>query len=122
MIAKHSHEQSQKGEGVEVVTNEPCEHPKYGKGQFTEKRIHLSRLFFPLFYITCTCTYSKGLNMMFSIFKYFYLLSYCTYCKLAFTCSKLPAWIRSMIPQIFYITEKAWNYYPHTETGKLSMY
>lgn len=43
MIAKHSSEQSQQGEGVEVVTNEPCEHPEYGKGQFTEKRIHLSR-------------------------------------------------------------------------------
>lgn len=46
MIAKHSHEQSQKGEGVEVVTNEPCEHPEYGKGQFTEKRVHLSRFVF----------------------------------------------------------------------------
>ena len=43
MIAKHSHEQSEKGEGVEVVKNEPCEHPEYGKGQFTEKRVHLSR-------------------------------------------------------------------------------
>jgi hypothetical protein len=43
MIAKHSHEQSQKGEGVEVVTNEPCEHPEHGKGQYTEKRVHLSR-------------------------------------------------------------------------------
>lgn len=72
MIAKHSHEQSEKGEGVEVVTNEPCEHPEYGKGQFTEKRVHLS--------------------------------------------SKLPQWIRSMIPPIFYITEKAWNYYPYTIT------
>ncbi|KAK2192393.1 hypothetical protein NP493_30g02057 [Ridgeia piscesae] len=43
MIAKHSHEQSEKGDGVEVVCNEPCEHPKYGKGQRTEKRIYLSR-------------------------------------------------------------------------------
>ncbi len=43
MIARHSHEQSEKGEGVEVVTNEPCEDPVHGKGQFTEKRIHLSR-------------------------------------------------------------------------------
>ena len=43
MIAKHSHEQSEKGEGVEVVTNEPCEDPKHGNGQFTEKRIYLSR-------------------------------------------------------------------------------
>ena len=30
-------------EGVEVVKNEPCELPEYGKGQFTEKRVHLSR-------------------------------------------------------------------------------
>jgi len=43
MIAKHSLEQSEKGEGVEVVKNEPCEDPKHGKGQLTEKRIYLSR-------------------------------------------------------------------------------
>ena len=43
MIAKHSHEQSDAGEGVEVVKNEPCEDPKHGKGQFTEKRVYLSR-------------------------------------------------------------------------------
>ncbi|KAK3601807.1 hypothetical protein CHS0354_041723 [Potamilus streckersoni] len=72
MIAKHSHEQSEQGEGVEVVRNEPCTDPKHGQGQFTEKRVYLS--------------------------------------------SKLPAWIRSMIPRIFYITEKAWNYYPFTVT------
>jgi len=30
--------------------------------------------------------------------------------------SRLPQWIRSMIPRIFYVTEKAWNYYPHTIT------
>ncbi|CAC5385270.1 Phosphatidylinositol transfer protein alpha isoform,Membrane-associated phosphatidylinositol transfer protein 2,Phosphatidylinositol transfer protein 1,Phosphatidylinositol transfer protein 2,Cytoplasmic phosphatidylinositol transfer protein 1,Protein retinal degeneration B,Phosphatidylinositol transfer protein 5,Phosphatidylinositol transfer protein beta isoform [Mytilus coruscus] len=72
MIAKHSHEQSEHGEGVEVVKNEECDHPKHGKGRFTEKRVYLS--------------------------------------------SRLPSWIRSMIPNIFYITEKAWNYYPYTET------
>jgi len=72
MIAKHSMEQSQKGEGVEVVENKPHEDPVHGKGQFTEKRIHLS--------------------------------------------SKLPSWIRSMVPKIFYVTEKAWNYYPFTIT------
>lgn len=43
MIAKHSHEQSGDGEGVEVCTNEPYEDPKFGLGRFTEKRIHLSR-------------------------------------------------------------------------------
>ncbi|XP_062915342.1 phosphatidylinositol transfer protein 5-like [Mobula hypostoma] len=73
-ISKHSHEQSDKGEGVEVVKNEPHEDPVHGKGQFTEKRVHLS--------------------------------------------SKLPSWARAVVPRIFYITEKAWNYYPYTITGK----
>ncbi|XP_042196943.1 cytoplasmic phosphatidylinositol transfer protein 1 isoform X1 [Callorhinchus milii] len=71
-ISKHSHEQSDKGEGVEVVKNEPHEDPIHGKGQFTEKRVHLS--------------------------------------------SKLPSWARAVVPRIFYITEKAWNYYPYTIT------
>lgn len=43
MIARHSHEQSDNDEGVEVVENIGCEHAEYGKGQYTEKRIHLSR-------------------------------------------------------------------------------
>lgn len=30
--------------------------------------------------------------------------------------SHLPYWLQSMIPKIFYITEKAWNYYPYTVT------
>jgi len=72
MIAKHSHEQSQKGEGVEVIENRPHEDPEHGKGQFTEKRIYIG--------------------------------------------SKLPYWIRKMVPKIFYVTEKAWNYYPFTIT------
>ena len=72
MIAKHSAEQSKKGEGVEVVENRPHEDPEHGKGQFTEKRIYIS--------------------------------------------SKLPSWIRKMVPNIFYVTEKAWNYYPFTIT------
>ncbi|CAF1040868.1 unnamed protein product [Didymodactylos carnosus] len=29
---------------------------------------------------------------------------------------RLPSWIRSFIPNLFYITEKAWNYYPYTLT------
>lgn len=41
MISKHSHEQSEGGEGVEVVKNEPCEDPVHGAGQYTEKKIHL---------------------------------------------------------------------------------
>ena len=43
MIARHSLEQSGDGEGVEVVENKECEDPVHGKGQFTEKHIHLSR-------------------------------------------------------------------------------
>lgn len=42
-ISKHSHQESEKGEGVEVVKNEPHEDPVHGPGQFTEKRVHLSR-------------------------------------------------------------------------------
>jgi len=72
MIAKHSAEESQKGEGVEVVENRPHLDEEHGEGQFTEKRIYIN--------------------------------------------SKLPGWIKSMVPKIFYVTEKAWNYYPFTIT------
>ncbi|XP_018594198.2 cytoplasmic phosphatidylinositol transfer protein 1-like [Scleropages formosus] len=71
-ISKHSHEESDKGEGVEVVSNEAHIDPVHGEGQFTEKRVHLS--------------------------------------------SKLPSWARAVVPRFFYITEKAWNYYPYTIT------
>uniref|UniRef100_A0A8C7YWK2 Cytoplasmic phosphatidylinositol transfer protein 1 n=1 Tax=Oryzias sinensis TaxID=183150 RepID=A0A8C7YWK2_9TELE len=71
MISKHSHEQSDRGEGVEVVQNEPFEDPTHGSGQFTEKRVYLN--------------------------------------------SKLPSWARAVVPKIFYVTEKAWNYYPYTK-------
>ena len=43
MIAKHCHEQSEAGDGVEVVKNEPCVDELRGQGQYTEKRIHISR-------------------------------------------------------------------------------
>ncbi|KAG7459500.1 hypothetical protein MATL_G00211190 [Megalops atlanticus] len=71
-ICKHSHEVSDKGEGVEVVRNETHIDPVHGPGQLTEKRVHLS--------------------------------------------SKLPTWARAVVPRIFYVTEKAWNYYPYTIT------
>uniref|UniRef100_A0A3B3S1Z8 Phosphatidylinositol transfer protein N-terminal domain-containing protein n=1 Tax=Paramormyrops kingsleyae TaxID=1676925 RepID=A0A3B3S1Z8_9TELE len=73
MISKHSNEQSERGEGVEVVQNEPYVDPIHGHGQFTEKRLYLN--------------------------------------------SKLPSWARAVVPKIFYVTEKAWNYYPYTITG-----
>ncbi|CAH1956199.1 unnamed protein product [Acanthoscelides obtectus] len=72
MIARHSLEQSGDGEGVEVVENKECFDEKHGKGQFTEKRIHLS--------------------------------------------SRLPYWVQAFTPKIFYVTEKAWNYFPYTTT------
>ncbi|KAJ3597264.1 hypothetical protein NHX12_000792, partial [Muraenolepis orangiensis] len=72
MISKHSCEQSDGGQGVEVVQNQPEVHPQYGPGQVTEKRIYLS--------------------------------------------SKLPSWAKLLAPRFFYVTEKAWNFYPYTIT------
>lgn len=43
MVARHSLEESGDEGGVEVVENSECEHPVYGRGKFTEKRIHLSK-------------------------------------------------------------------------------
>ncbi|XP_063791120.1 cytoplasmic phosphatidylinositol transfer protein 1-like [Pseudophryne corroboree] len=71
-ISKHSHQESERGEGVEVVENQAHHDPVYGAGQYTEKRVHLS--------------------------------------------SKLPGWARAVVPRMFYICEKAWNYYPFTVT------
>uniref|UniRef100_A0A3B3ZDM0 Cytoplasmic phosphatidylinositol transfer protein 1 n=1 Tax=Periophthalmus magnuspinnatus TaxID=409849 RepID=A0A3B3ZDM0_9GOBI len=81
MISKHSHEQSDRGEGVEVVQNEPFEDPVHGQGQFTEKRVYLNSVL-----------------------------------------HKLPSWARAVVPKIFYVTEKAWNYYPYTITGNDSLF
>ncbi|XP_068615028.1 cytoplasmic phosphatidylinositol transfer protein 1b [Brachionichthys hirsutus] len=36
--------------------------------------------------------------------------------KRIYLSSKLPSWVKSFIPQIFYVTEKAWNFYPYTIT------
>lgn len=49
MIAKHSREQSGNGEGVAVIKNESCHHEVHGNGQFTEKRIYLSRPVYDMF-------------------------------------------------------------------------
>ncbi|NXY15816.1 PITC1 protein, partial [Atrichornis clamosus] len=86
MISKHSHEQSDRGEGVEVVQNEPYEDPNHGNGQLTEKRVYLNRQ------VQSNCFSQHAL--------------------------KLPSWARAVVPKIFYVTEKAWNYYPYTITGK----
>lgn len=52
-----------------------------------------------------------------SYFSYFFL-SCELIIYLIFMCfSKLPSWARAVVPKIFYVTEKAWNYYPYTITG-----
>lgn len=43
MIARHCHQESDKGEGVEVIKYEACEDPVHGPGHYTEKRLHLYR-------------------------------------------------------------------------------
>jgi len=43
MINRHSNEQSEAGEGIEVIRNEPCFDEQHGSGQHTEKRIHLNK-------------------------------------------------------------------------------
>lgn len=30
--------------------------------------------------------------------------------------SKLGPWLGSMVPKVFYVTEKSWNFYPYTRT------
>lgn len=42
-ISKHSHQESDSEEGIEVIRNEPHHDPAHGQGQHTEKRVHLSR-------------------------------------------------------------------------------
>eukprot|EP01083_Nonionella_stella_P270682 916731_1 len=44
LTAKSSQSYSTKGEGIEVVVNEPFENKEYGKGQYTKKIFHLSNL------------------------------------------------------------------------------
>ncbi len=64
MISKHSHEQSERGEGVEVVQNEPYEDPNYGQGQFTEKRIYLNKWVATVFnYLSLQNTSAESLGL-----------------------------------------------------------
>eukprot|EP01083_Nonionella_stella_P178223 628994_1 len=44
LTAKSSSSYSKRGEGIEVVINEPFENEEYGKGQYTKKIFHLSNL------------------------------------------------------------------------------
>ncbi|XP_014914659.1 cytoplasmic phosphatidylinositol transfer protein 1b [Poecilia latipinna] len=36
--------------------------------------------------------------------------------KRIYLTSKLPSWIKAFVPRVFYVTEKAWNFYPYTIT------
>lgn len=36
--------------------------------------------------------------------------------KRIYLSSKLPSWMKTFVPRFFYITEKAWNFYPYTIT------
>ena len=36
--------------------------------------------------------------------------------KRIYLTSRLPSWVQGMIPKVFYVIEKAWNYYPFTIT------
>jgi hypothetical protein len=89
MICKHCEIESSKDEGVEVVRNEPVTNENGLVGQLTEKRLYLSRFI-------CLRKLNIQSNFLFS---------------------RLPTWIRSLIPNVFYITEKASNFYPYTITG-----
>ena len=90
MICKHCEIESSKDEGVEVVRNEPVTDENGLVGQLTEKRLYLSR--FDILF--------RKKNILELLFS-----------------SRLPTWIRSLIPNVFYITEKANNFYPYTTTG-----
>uniref|UniRef100_A0A3Q1F7T3 Phosphatidylinositol transfer protein cytoplasmic 1b n=1 Tax=Acanthochromis polyacanthus TaxID=80966 RepID=A0A3Q1F7T3_9TELE len=37
--------------------------------------------------------------------------------KRIYLSSKLPSWAKAFAPRFFYVTEKAWNFYPYTLTG-----
>jgi hypothetical protein len=93
MICKHCEIESSKDEGVEVVRNEPVTNENGIVGQLTEKRLYLSRF---------DILFPKKIRNLFY--------------------SRLPTWIRSLIPNLFYITEKATNFYPYTTTGKFYRY
>lgn len=98
MIARHSYEQSGDGEGVEVIENKECEDDEHGKGQYTEKHIHLSR-------------YGVVSHADMEHEHDFYYL---------FIRSRLPYWLQAVCPRVFYVIEKSWNYYPFTITGESS--
>ncbi|KAM9724491.1 cytoplasmic phosphatidylinositol transfer protein 1b [Menidia menidia] len=42
--------------------------------------------------------------------------------KRIYLSSKLPSWARAFVPRFFYVTEKAWNFYPYTITGECASF
>lgn len=62
----------------------------------------------------------RGLTLQHTGYYRFLLLDFTnlsTAVSLSLCFSKLPSWARAVVPKIFYVTEKAWNYYPYTITG-----
>ncbi|KAM8826154.1 LOW QUALITY PROTEIN: cytoplasmic phosphatidylinositol transfer protein 1b [Synchiropus picturatus] len=41
--------------------------------------------------------------------------------KRIYLSSKLPSWAKPWVPRFFYVVEKAWNFYPYTITGHVSL-
>lgn len=64
------------------------------------------------YYQLASCT-ARATSLCVMFFIFFFL------CALS---SRLPSWVSALIPNIFYVTEKAWNYYPYTITGELSIH
>ena len=65
MIARHSEEESRgSGDGVEVVVNEACHDDKHGDGQYTEKRIYLTRYAFVVLIEDVYNHYHMSINLV----------------------------------------------------------
>lgn len=65
--------------------------------------------------MSCICVIffqKSSLLLLYSLCKFIFK------CFCMSSCSKLPSWARAVVPKIFYVTEKAWNYYPYTVTGE----
>lgn len=61
--------------------------------------------------------YVRGIRCLLLVIFVGFFVDFCLITFIPFL-SKLPYWIQSFLPRVFYVTEKAWNYYPFTITGK----
>ncbi|RXM36789.1 Cytoplasmic phosphatidylinositol transfer protein 1 [Acipenser ruthenus] len=68
------------------------------------------------------CAQSCGAGVCFGLNGWLFRLASCrggqSLTSFTLFSSKLPSWARAVVPKIFYVTEKAWNYYPYTITGE----